>query len=196
MLVPCEGDVAYTHTQTLSDIFLKEYHALSKEYRIKGFCIEIVRNNKVPFWCLRLIPCTRNSCVFKVVSTNALPFCPVLCKCLQISINSAHVWNLCKISTNFAHVWPEACTIAKKMSGAVTATWHLWPNPTGISGIGVSPSSAMLQSCFKVRRGKQGIGCLPKKSSAEELLEELPWRTAGTEETGANRIQKTQQSKW
>ena len=122
MLVPCEGDVAYTHTQTLSDIFLKEYHVLSKGYRIKGFCIEIVRNNKVPFWCLRLIPCTRNSCVFKVVSTNALPFCPVLCKCLQILINSAHVWNFCKISTNFAHVWPEACIIAKKMSDAVTAT--------------------------------------------------------------------------
>jgi len=38
----------HAHTQTLSDIFLKEYHALSKEYRIKGFCIEIVRNNKVP----------------------------------------------------------------------------------------------------------------------------------------------------
>ena len=115
------------------------------------------------FWCLRLIPCTRNSCVFKVVSTNALPSCPVLCKCLQISINSAHVWNLCTFSTNFAHVWPVACIIAKKMSDAVTATWHLWLNPTGISGIGVSPSSAMLQSCFKVRRGKQGIGCLPKK---------------------------------
>ena len=50
MLVPCEGDIArtHTHTQTLSDIFLKEYHALSKEYRIKGFYIEIVRNNKVP----------------------------------------------------------------------------------------------------------------------------------------------------
>ena len=49
MLVPCEGDIAYTRTyKTLSDIFLKEYHALSKEYRIKGFCIEIVRNNKVP----------------------------------------------------------------------------------------------------------------------------------------------------
>ena len=42
MLVPCEGDL-HTHTQTLSDIFLKEYHALSKEYRIKGFCIEIER---------------------------------------------------------------------------------------------------------------------------------------------------------
>lgn len=74
---------------------------------------------------------------------------PVFSKCWEI-------W------TKPAHVWPVASIIGKCCDWTAFVTcrtkWHLWLKhiPNG-------------RFTF---RGKQGIGCLPKKSLADELLED------------------------
>lgn len=60
-----------------------------------------------------------------------------------------------EIWTKPAHVWPVASIVGK----CCDWTWHLWLNHI--------PNRRF------TFRGKQGIGCLPKKSLADELLEEL-----------------------
>ena len=76
------------------------------------------------FWCLRFIQCTHNICVFKVVSTYTLSFCPVLQKCLrnfdklcQCLECEQHFDKLCTCLPSSLH---HACIIVKKMSDAVT----------------------------------------------------------------------------
>ena len=127
-------------------------------------------------------------CPFALYTLQVFANLDRLCPCLECGQNFD---KLCPCLASSLHNCQEnvACF---DWTAFVTcrATWHLWLNPTGMSGICVSPSSAMLQPCSKVHQGKQGIGCLPKKSLADELLEELPWRTDGTEEMRAHPIWK------
>ena len=60
-----------------------------------------------------------------------------------------------EIWTKPPHVWPVASIVGK----CCDWTWHLWLNHI--------PNRRF------TFRGKQGIGCLPKKSLADELVEEL-----------------------
>ena len=75
---------------------------------------------------------------------------PVFSKCWEI-------W------TKPPHVWPVASIVGKCCDWTAFVTcrtkWHLWLNHI--------PNRRF------TFRGKQGIGCLPKKSLADELLEEL-----------------------
>ena len=86
---------------------------------------------------------------------------PVFSKCWEI-------W------TKPAHVWPVASIIGKCCDWTAFVTcrtkWHLWLNHIPNRRFTFTMFVICL-SCFS--RGKQGIGCLPKKSLADELLEEL-----------------------
>jgi hypothetical protein len=78
---------------------------------------------------------------------------PVFSKCWEI-------W------TKPPNVWPVASIVGK----CCDWTWHLWLNHIPNRRFTFTMFVICL-SCFS--RGKQGIGCLPKKSLADELLEEL-----------------------
>ena len=75
---------------------------------------------------------------------------PVFSKCWEIWTKPPHVWPVASIVGKYCD-WTAFVTCRTK--------WHLWLNHI--------PNRRF------TFRGKQGIGCLPKKSLADELLEEL-----------------------